>query len=105
RYVLPINFAQAALGAEIEVPTVHGKVSMKVPAGTQTGTKFRLRGKGAPKLNGNSNGDQTVVVKVVTPKNLNEEQKASLRAFAKASNDEVSEEDRGFFDKLKDAFS
>lgn len=105
RYVLPINFAQAALGDEIEVPTVHGKVSMKVPAGTQTGTKFRLRGKGAPKLNGNSNGDQTVTVKVVTPTNLNEEQRASLRAFAKASNDEVSEEERGFFDKLKDAFS
>lgn len=105
RYILPINFAQAALGDEIEVPTVHGKVSMKVPAGTQTGSKFRLRGKGAPKLNGNSNGDQTVTVKVMTPKNLNEEQKASLRAFAKASDSEVSEEDRGFFDKLKDAFS
>ncbi len=105
RYILPINFAQAALGDEIEVPTVHGKVSMKVPAGTQTGTKFRLKGKGAPKLNGNTTGDQTVTVKVVTPKNLNDDQKASLRAFAKASDEEVSEEDRGFFDKLKDAFS
>lgn len=105
KYELPINFAQAALGDEVEVPTVHGKVTMKVPAGTQTGTSFRLKGKGAPKLNGNTNGDQTVTVRVVTPKNLNDEQKASLRAFARASHAEVSEEDKGFFDKLKDAFS
>lgn len=74
-YELPLNFVQAALGDEVNVPTVHGNVKLKIPAGTQTGTNFRLRGKGAPKLRGNGNGDQQVKVKLITPKNLNEEQK------------------------------
>lgn len=103
-FTLPINFAQAALGDEVEVPTVHGKVSMKVPAGTQTGETFRLKGKGAPKLNGSSNGDQRVTVKVMTPKNLNDGQRKALRQFAEATGDNVTEEERNFFDKLKRAF-
>ena len=68
-YELPLNFVQAALGDEINVPTVHGEVKLKVPAGTQTGTNFRLRGKGAPRLRGGGNGDQHVKVKIITPKN------------------------------------
>ncbi|SJZ80166.1 molecular chaperone DnaJ [Pilibacter termitis] len=103
-YEMPLNFAQAALGDEIEVPTVHGEVKLRVPSGTQTGTKFRLRGKGAPRLHSGGNGDQTVIAKIITPKHLNEEQKEALRAFAKASGDSISESDEGFFDKMKDAF-
>src|SRR5699024_2323663 len=67
---LPITFAQAALGDEIEVPTVHGSVSIKVPAGTQTGKTFRLRGKGSPNVRGYGQGDQHVKVRVITPTKL-----------------------------------
>ncbi|AGY81647.1 molecular chaperone DnaJ [Carnobacterium inhibens subsp. gilichinskyi] len=103
-YELPINFVQATLGDEVEVPTVHGKVKLKIPAGTQTGTNFRLRGKGAPKLRGTGTGDQHVKVKLVTPKNLSKEQTDLLRQFAQASGMEVEEQDGSIFDKVKDAF-
>ncbi|MHC5249699.1 molecular chaperone DnaJ [Enterococcus sp. LJL90] len=105
-YDLPLSFVQAALGDEVQVPTVHGDVKMKIPAGTQTGKEFRLRGKGAPRLRGNANGDQHVTVRIITPKNLNDKQKEALRAFADAGGDsQVSEQqEEGFFDKMKDAF-
>lgn len=104
-YELPLNFVQAALGDEINVPTVHGDVKLKIPAGTQTGAKFRLRGKGAPRLRGGGNGDQQVTVKVMTPRNLSEEQKDALRNYAKVSGHETNEQySEGFFDKVKDAF-
>ncbi len=103
-YELPINFVQASLGDEVEVPTVHGKVKLKIPAGTQTGTNFRLRGKGAPKLRGTGTGDQHVKIKLITPKNLSKEQMDLLRQFAKASGMEVEEQDGSIFDKVKDAF-
>lgn len=103
-YDLPISFVQAALGDEIEVPTVHGNVKLKVPAGTQTATTFRLKGKGAPRLRGSGNGDEQVTVNIVTPKNLNENQKKALRVFANEMGDSVTEQDEGFFDKMKDAF-
>lgn len=104
-YELPLNFVQAALGDEVKVPTVHGNVKLKIPAGTQTGTKFRLRGKGAPRLRGGANGDQHVTIKLVTPKQLNEEQKEALRQFAKAGGQTLNEQQEdGFFDKMKDAF-
>lgn len=93
----PISFVQAALGAEIPVKTVHGDVKLKIPAGTQTGTIFRLRGKGAPRLHGNGNGDEKVTVKVQTPKNLNKQQKIALKAFAEASGEDASEENEGNF--------
>ncbi|WP_314059898.1 molecular chaperone DnaJ [uncultured Vagococcus sp.] len=104
-YDLPLSFVQAALGDELEVPTVHGKVKLKIPAGTQTGTTFRLRGKGAPKLRGSGNGDQQVSVKIITPKNLSDTQKRALRDFAEAGGDKVEEQEEGFFDKMKDAFN
>ena len=88
----------------MEVPTVHGKVKLKIPAGTQTGTNFRLRGKGAPKLRGTGTGDQHVRVKLVTPKSLSKEQTDLLRQFAKSSGMEVEEQDGSIFDKVKDAF-
>lgn len=103
-YELPINFVQATLGDEVEVPTVHGKVKLKIPAGTQTETNFRLRGKGAPKLRGTGTGDQHVKVKLMTPKNLSKEQTDLLRQFAQASGMEVEEQDGSIFDKVKDAF-
>ncbi len=103
-YELPINFVQATLGDEVEVPTVHGKVKLKIPAGTQTETNFRLRGKGAPRLRGTGTGDQHVKVKLMTPKNLSKEQTDLLRQFAQASGMEVEEQDGSIFDKVKDAF-
>lgn len=78
----PISFAQAALGAEIEVPTLDGNVKMTVPEGTQPGATFRLRGKGIPYLRGSGRGDQFVTVDVVVPKNLTGSQKELLRQYA-----------------------
>ena len=103
-YTLNISFVQAALGDTVEVPTVHGNVEMTIPAGTQTGKTFRLKGKGAPRLRGGSQGDQHVTVKIVTPTKLNDAQKEALLALAKASGDEkIAPQKKGFFDKVKDA--
>lgn len=103
-YTLNISFVQAALGDTVEVPTVHGNVEMTIPAGTQTGKTFRLKGKGAPRLRGGSQGDQHVTVKIVTPTKLNDVQKEALLAFAKASGDEkIVPQKKGFFNKVKDA--
>jgi molecular chaperone DnaJ len=104
---VPITFAQAALGDEIEVPTVDGRVKLKIPAGTQTETFFRLRGKGVPYLRGSGRGDQHVKVRVVTPTKLTERQKELLREFAGLSGDspmEIPAEDESFFEKMKRAF-
>ena len=103
-YTLNISFVQASLGDTVEVPTVHGNVEMTIPAGTQTGKTFRLKGKGAPRLRGGSQGDQHVTVKIVTPTKLNDAQKEALLAFAKASGDEkIAPQKKGFFNKVKDA--
>lgn len=103
-YTLNISFVQVALGDTVEVPTVHGNVEMTIPAGTQTGKTFRLKGKGAPRLRGGSQGDQHVTVKIVTPTKLNDAQKEALLAFAKASGDEkIAPQKKGFFNKVKDA--
>ena len=84
---MPISIVQAALGAEVEVPTLDGKVKYNIPEGTQTGTVFRLRGKGIPNIRGGGRGDQFVNVKVVIPTNLNNEQKDLLRKFAETMSD------------------
>jgi molecular chaperone DnaJ len=104
---VPITFAQAALGDEIEVPTVDGRVKLKIPAGTQTETFFRLRGKGVPYLRGSGRGDQHVKVRVVTPTKLTERQKELLREFAGISGGapiDIPAEDQTFFEKMKRAF-
>ncbi|GAB6092159.1 molecular chaperone DnaJ [Furfurilactobacillus curtus] len=93
----PLSFTQAALGDEIEVKTVHGNVKLKIPAGTQTGTTFRLRGKGVPRLRGNGNGDERVTVNVQTPKGLNKAQRDALKDFAKASGEEMPNGHGGLF--------
>jgi len=79
---MPISFVQAALGAEIEVPTLDGKVKYSIPEGTQTGTVFRLRGKGIQNLRSSSRGDQYVTVNVAVPTGLSAGQKDLLRQFA-----------------------
>ncbi|KRG15538.1 molecular chaperone DnaJ [Lederbergia galactosidilytica] len=101
---MPITFAQAALGDEIEVPTLYGKVKLKIPVGTQTGTTFRLRGKGVPNVRGYGTGDQHVQVKVITPTKLTEQQKQLLRDFAELSGNIPDEQHESFFDKVKRAF-
>ena len=101
---IPLTFVQAALGDEIMVPTLHGKVQLKIPAGTQSGTKFRLRGKGVPNVRGYGQGDQHIIVKVITPKKLSDKQKDLLREFAEASGQTVDEDTEGFFKKMKRAF-
>ena len=102
--MLNLNIVQAALGDVVDVPTVHGDVELSIPAGTQTGKTFRLRGKGAPTLRGGQ-GDEHVTVKVVTPTNLNQAQKDALQAFLEASDGSISKpKKKGFIDKVKDAF-
>ena len=104
-YEQPISFYQAAMGAELEIPTIDGKVKYNLPAGTQTGTTFRLRGKGIPELRGRGRGDQYVTVRVAVPTGLNGEQKEALRAFAAAMGEIPAQEEeeglKGFFDKRK----
>ena len=101
---MPITFVQAALGDEVEVPTLDGKVKYKIPEGTQSGTVFRLRGKGIPHLRSTQRGDQLVKVSVEVPKKLSEKQKDLLRDFAKETGTEVNEQSRNFFDKVRDIF-
>ncbi len=97
----PITFTQAVLGAELEIPTIDGKVKYSIPEGTQTGTTFRLRGKGIPVLNGRSRGDQFVTVTIETPRGLNKEQKEALRKFSETLGESNYEKQRSFFKKFK----
>lgn len=98
---IPVTFAQAALGDEITVPTIDGKVSYAVPDGTQPGTVFRLRNRGVPYVGGRGRGDQYVRVNVEVPKNLSQKQKDALKDFDALGTDKNYEKRRGFFDKLK----
>ena len=98
----PVTFLQATLGAELEIPTIDGKVKWNLPAGTQPGTTFRLRGKGIPSVNGRGRGDQYVTVNVQVPTSLTHEQKEALRAYGEAMGEVVQEGGlKGFFDKKK----
>ena len=97
----PITFTQAVLGAELEIPTIDGKVKYSIPEGTQSGTTFRLRGKGIPGLNGRARGDQYVTVYIETPRNLNREQKEALRKFSDTLGESNYEQRKSFFGKFK----
>ena len=97
----PITFTQAVLGAELEIPTIDGKVKYTIPEGTQSGTTFRLKGKGIPGLNGRGRGDQYVTVYIETPRNLNREQKEALKKFSESLGEKNYEEHRSFFGKFK----
>ena len=97
----PITFTQAVLGTELEIPTIDGKVKYDLPEGTQSGTTFRLKGKGIPTLNGRGRGDQYVTVYIETPKNLNHEQKEALKKFGEAMGEDNYEQRKNFFKKFK----
>ena len=93
----PITFCQAVLGATLEIPTIDGPVKYDIPEGTQTGTVFRLRGKGIPALNGRGRGDQYVTVTIETPRNLNREQKEALKRFDETLGESSYEKRKSFF--------
>ena len=97
----PITFAQAVLGAELEIPTIDGKVKYDLPEGTQSGTTFRLKGKGIPSINGRGRGDQYVTVYIETPRDLNREQKEALKKFAETLGENNYEDRKKFFKKFK----
>lgn len=101
---VPISIVQAALGDEIEVPTLDGKVKVHIPEGTQTGTVFRLKEHGIPRLRGHGRGDQHVRVKVVVPQHLTDKQRQLLQEFARISGENINPEQKGFFKKVRDAF-
>ncbi|MBL7153937.1 MAG: molecular chaperone DnaJ [Phycisphaerae bacterium] len=102
--VVPISFTQAALGATIDVPSLNGTEKLKVPAGTQYASIFRIKGKGLPSLRSGRRGDQLVQIVVETPRRLNDKQEALLREFAKTENKRVSPKAKTFFEKLKKQF-
>lgn len=98
---VPVSFAQAALGTEIEVPTLGGSSKVKVPAGTQSGHTFRLKGQGIADINGYGRGDQIVRIAVETPRKLNARQRELLEEFARVSGEEVHPLSKSFLDKVK----
>ncbi|HYE10486.1 MAG TPA: molecular chaperone DnaJ [Patescibacteria group bacterium] len=101
---IPISFVQAAMGAEIQVPTLEEKEKFDLPDGTQTGTTFKLKGQGIPSLRSKVRGDLYFTVKVETPKKLSDKQKEALKHFADAMGEEITGHGKSFFDKVKDAF-
>jgi len=106
-YELSLNFAQVALGIDIEVPTIEGKASLKVPSGTQTGKVFKIKGKGIPHLHGTGRGDLLVKVKVITPEKLSEEQRQLFEELAKGLDKEEVDKHRKeskLFDRIKKGF-
>lgn len=99
-----ISFAKATLGCEIKVPTVDGEVKYDVPAGTQSGTVFRLKGKGVPRVNSTGRGDQYVNIIVDIPKALTDKQKEALKLFMEASGESLDDGKKSFMNKIKDSF-
>lgn len=110
-YQLHLSFPEVVLGTQVEVPTIDGKAKIKIPAGTQSGKIFRLKGKGFPAFQSYEKGDQLVEVNAWSPQNLTDEERAILEKLKKANNFQPGpdadkmKEDRSFFDKIKDAFS
>lgn len=101
---VPVSFVQAALGAEVQVPTLAEKATIKIPAGTQPGTMFRLRGKGVKNLQGYGHGDLHVRVNVEVPTQLTHAQKAKLQEFAETCDESVNPISKSFFEKAKSLF-
>jgi molecular chaperone DnaJ len=102
---LPLSFTQAALGGEIQIPTLEGPIPHQVPEGTQTDTEFRFRGKGIQMLRGSGKGDLYVTVRVEVPRRLGDKQKELLRAFEDSLSGKEYETRKSFFDRMKDLFS
>lgn len=101
---VPITFSQAALGADVEVPTLSGKVALSIPAGTQSGKRMRLKGKGIQRLGGYGQGDQIISVVLETPTKLNQEQRDLFAQLAELEHTKTNPMSRGFFEKVKDLF-
>ena len=101
---VPVRFVQAALGAEIEVPTLDGRAAIKIPAGTQPGTVFRIKGKGVKNLQGYGHGDLHVRIQVEVPSRLTADQKARLQAFAEACGEDTDPISKSFFEKARKLF-
>ena len=97
---MPITFAEAALGADIQIPTLEGQVSYTIPEGTQHGTQFTLRGKGIPYVNSKSRGDLIFAVSIETPRGLTETQKELLRKFAESLGEKNNSKKESFLKKL-----
>jgi molecular chaperone DnaJ len=102
---VPISFSMAALGGEVGAPTLDGKAPLKIPAGTQSGTVFKLRGKGMPELNSRAVGDLLVTVLVEVPTKLNDDQRKKLAEFAESMGEENSPIHQSFFERAKSFFS
>ncbi len=98
---VPITFTQAALGCDLEVPTLDGRVKYTVPEGTQPDTVFRLKGKGIPHLSGRGRGDQLVRISVEVPRHLSKKQKEALLRFSEACDSKNHPKSKSFFDKFK----
>ena len=104
-YELPINYAQAVLGDEVEVPTLTGEAKLRIPAGTQPGTVFSIRGEGVPRLNGRRRGDLLAKVKLVVPTSLDDEQRRLIKELReKLGTGDDRSEGKGFFDRVKESF-
>ncbi|HWE39258.1 MAG TPA: molecular chaperone DnaJ [Isosphaeraceae bacterium] len=101
---VPISFPQAALGAEVEVPTLDGPDHLAIPRGTQSGDLLRLKGRGMPDINGRGRGDELIEVVVETPRRLSPRQEELLRELAELDHEDVSPRRRSFLEKLRDAF-
>jgi molecular chaperone DnaJ len=102
--VMPISFPQAALGTELQIETLEGPATIKIPEGTQSGKEFKLRGKGVPHLNEHGKGDLVVEIRVATPSKLNKQQKELLRQLGETMQVENTPTSRGLFSKVKDIF-
>ncbi len=104
-YEMNCSFAQLALGDEVDAPTIDGaKTSLKIPAGTQTGRSFRIKGQGAPVVHSQQRGDMHIIVKVITPNTLTPRQKELLREYAEIEKQQNERGNQNIFDKIKDAF-
>jgi len=101
---MPISFPQAALGTDLEVPTLEGKMRMRIPPGTQSGAVFKLKGKGVADLHGYGRGDHLVRVIIETPRKLTARQRELLEEFARMSGEEVHPMSKGFLEKVKEMF-
>ncbi|MEK7841749.1 MAG: DnaJ C-terminal domain-containing protein, partial [Deltaproteobacteria bacterium] len=98
------SFPQAALGCEIDVPTLEGSVKLKIPAGTQSGKIFRFKNKGIASLHTGQRGDQNVIIKVETPARLTSRQKELMEEFAKISGEETNPIKKNFLEKVRNLF-
>ena len=104
-YELPISYVQACLGDKVDVPTIDGEVSLKIPAGTQSESTFKIKGEGIKDVNWSGKGNLYVKVHVVVPKKLSDKQKDILKDFADVSGEEISHVKQGFFDKVRETLN